>query len=151
MESNQGNSADIAALRKQLRTNLHLTYTWLRGELQDFLAPFEVSIQQVSLLEILRASDKPLSTKQLAELMSDKNSDTSRMVDRLAKKNLLRKRKNTSDRRLVQVSINYAGLKLLARIEDAFLEKDAELFPFSAEKLMQLNTLLEKIPQPKQA
>lgn len=151
MESNQGNSTDIAALRKQLRANLHLTYTWLRGELQDFLAPFEVSIQQVSLLEILRASDKPLSTKQLAELMSDKNSDASRMVDRLVKKNLLRKRKNTSDRRLVQVSINYEGLKLLAQIEDAFLEKDAELFPFSAEKLMQLNTLLEKIPQSKQA
>ena len=149
MESIQGNSTDAAAFRKQLRSHLHLTYTWLRGELQDFLTPFDVSIQQINLLEILRASDTPLSTKQLAGLMSDKNSDTSRMVDRLVKKNLLRKRKNTSDRRLVQVSINYEGLKLLAQVEDAFVEKDAELFPFSAEKLMQLNALLAKIPQPK--
>lgn len=130
---------------KQLRENILETEVWLRTTLKEFLDEFNITQQQLSILRILKdANNEPMSTKQIQALMRDKSSDTSRLVDRLIDKELVRKRKDPNDGRLVQVFIKYEGLRLLARIEDRLEELDLKFELLSEEEATQLNFLLEK-------
>lgn len=130
---------------KQLRENILETEVWLRSILKDFLDEFNITQQQLSILRILKdANNEPMSTKQIQALMLDKSSDTSRLVDRLIDKELVRKRKDPNDGRLVQVFIKYEGLRLLAKIDDRLGELDLKFELLSEEEATQLNLLLEK-------
>ncbi|MFD2530877.1 MarR family winged helix-turn-helix transcriptional regulator [Gracilimonas halophila] len=130
---------------KQLRENILETEVWLRTTLKEFLDEFNITQQQLSILRILKdANNEPMSTKQIQALMRDKSSDTSRLVDRLIDKELVRKRKDPNDGRLVQVFIKYEGLRLLARIEDRLEELDLKFELLSEEEAAQLIFLLEK-------
>lgn len=130
---------------QQLRDNINETEVWLRTNLKEFLGEFEITRQQLYILRILKeANNEPMSTKEIQALMIDKSSDTSRLVDRLIEKGLVRKRKNPEDGRLVQVFIKYEGLKLLAQVEDQISHLDREFSLLSEEEAEQLNFLLEK-------
>lgn len=131
---------------QQLRNNIRETEAWLRTTLKNFLDEFDITQQQLSILRILKgANNEPMSTKQIQALMMDKKSDTSRLVDRLIEKDLVRKRKDPEDGRLVQVYIKYEGLRLIAQIDDRMHELDEEFSTLSEEEADQLNLLLEKV------
>ncbi|MBO6585215.1 MAG: MarR family transcriptional regulator [Gracilimonas sp.] len=130
---------------RELRTNIFETEVWLRAAIKEFLDEFDLTPQQLSILRILKAANnEPMSTKQIQEEMMDKSSDTSRLVDRLIKKDLVRKRKDPNDGRLIQVFIKYEGLRLLAQIEDRIHTLDEKFTLISEEEAEQLNLLLEK-------
>ncbi|MGN8225201.1 MarR family winged helix-turn-helix transcriptional regulator [Gracilimonas sp. BCB1] len=130
---------------RELRTNIFETEVWLRTVIKNFLDEFDLTQQQLSILRILKAANnEPMSTKQIQEEMMDKSSDTSRLVDRLIKKDLVRKRKDPNDGRLIQVFIKYEGLRLLAQIEDRIHVLDEKFTLLSEEEAEQLNWLLEK-------
>lgn len=130
---------------QQLRENILETEVWLRSALKDFLEEFNITQQQLSILRILKeAKNEPMSTKQIQAMMLDASSDTSRLVDRLIDKELVRKRKDPNDGRLVQIFIKYEGLRLLARIEDRLGEMDRKFELLSEAEAAQLNLLLEK-------
>ncbi|WP_421772926.1 MarR family winged helix-turn-helix transcriptional regulator [Gracilimonas sp.] len=130
---------------RELRTNIFETEVWLRTVTKDFLDEFDLTQQQLSILRILKAANnEPMSTKQIQEEMMDKSSDTSRLVDRLIKKDLVRKRKDPNDGRLIQVFIKYEGLRLLAQIEDRIHVLDEKFTLLSEDEAEQLNLLLEK-------
>ncbi|MEX0721093.1 MAG: MarR family transcriptional regulator [Balneolaceae bacterium] len=130
---------------QRLRTNIRKTEAWLRTNINEFLSQFEITHQQLTILRILRdANNEPISTKEIGTKMMDKNSDVSRLVDRLVDKGLVRKRKSTTDGRLVQVSINYEGLKILAKIDDHKQDLDQRFSLLSEDEAEQLNFLLEK-------
>lgn len=131
---------------RQLREHILETEVWLRSILKDFLSEYNITQQQLSILRILKeANNEPMSTKQIQALMLDEKSDTSRLVDRLIDKELVRKRKDPEDGRLVQVFIKYEGLRLLARIEDRLDELDSRFELLSEEEASELNRLLEKL------
>ena len=72
--------------------NLLFSYGWVIEKIKNFLAQEDITHQQFNILRILRGSHpKPLSTLQIRERMLDKMSDTSRIVDRLVLKELLKK------------------------------------------------------------
>lgn len=130
---------------RELRTNILETEVWLRTVTKNFLDEFDLTQQQLSILRILKAANnEPMSTKQIQEEMMDKSSDTSRLVDRLIKKDLVRKRKDPNDGRLIQVFIKYEGLRLLAQIEDRIHVLDEKFTLLSEDEAEQLNLLLEK-------
>ncbi len=132
-------------LWRELRANIFETEVWLRTVIKNFLDEFDLTQQQLSILRILKAANnEPMSTKQIQEEMMDKSSDTSRLVDRLIKKDLVRKRKDPNDGRLIQVFIKYEGLRLLAQIEDRIHVLDEKFALLSEEEAEQLNWLLEK-------
>ena len=59
---------------------------------KNFLPSEDITPQQFNILRILRGSHpQPLSTLQIRERMLDKMSDTSRIVDRLIAKGLVKK------------------------------------------------------------
>ncbi|MAL18447.1 MAG: MarR family transcriptional regulator [Balneola sp.] len=137
--------AALKTVWQELRANILETEVWLRTTMKDFLEEFDITQQQLSILRILKeANNEPMSTKGIQAKMRDKSSDTSRLVDRLIKKELVRKRKDPKDGRLIQVFIKYEGLRLLAQVEDRLDELDGEFALLSEDEAEQLNVLLEK-------
>jgi DNA-binding MarR family transcriptional regulator len=135
----------LKSVWQELRTNICETEVWLRTRMKDFLSEFDITQQQLSILRILKeANNEPMSTKGIQAKMMDNSSDTSRLVDRLIKKELVRKRKDPKDGRLIQVFIKYEGLRLLAQVEDRLHELDDEFTLLSEGEAEQLNRLLEK-------
>lgn len=130
--------------------NLIYTYNWTTEQLKKFFDEEDITMQQFNILRILRGSEKPLSTLQIRERMLDKMSDTSRIVDRLVTKGLVKKNTCESDKRLVDVTISDKGRKLLQKLDTFDLEMDAIIKSISEEEAVTLNYLLDKIRQREQ-
>jgi len=126
--------------------NIAYTYCWLMEKVKAFLLPVDITMQQFNILRILRGSHpKPLSTLQIRERMIDKMSDTSRIVDRLIAKGLVRKAVSGKDRRLVDVVITVKGRNLLKKLDLRQDELDGILKNISQEEAANLSKILDKI------
>jgi DNA-binding MarR family transcriptional regulator len=125
--------------------NLIFTYNWITEKTKQFFEKGDITSQQYNILRILRGAGKPLSTLQIRQRMLDKMSDTSRIVDRLVKKELVQKVICKTDRRLVDVTITDTGLQLLDRLDSYNEQMDAMLGNLSEEDAKMLNQLLDKI------
>jgi DNA-binding MarR family transcriptional regulator len=106
---------------------------------------YEITSQQFNILRILRGAGEPISTLQIRQRMLDKMSDTSRIVDRLIKKDLVKKTICKADRRLVDVIITDKGRKLLERLDACNEDLDAIFENLSVNDAKKLNQLLDKI------
>jgi DNA-binding MarR family transcriptional regulator len=125
--------------------NLIYTFNWMNERVNRFFEPFDITQQQFNILRILRGAGQPLSTLQIRQRMLDKMSDTSRIVDRLVKKGMVKKTVCREDRRLVDVLLTDKGKKLLQTM-DGLSDKMESLFKYlSEEEAHQLNFLLDKI------
>lgn len=125
--------------------NLIFSSNWLLERIKRFLEKEDITHQQYNILRILKGSGKPLSTLQIRERMIDKMSDSSRIVERLLKKDLAHKVMCLHDKRLVDVTITNKGLSLLDRLETNIAEMDSLLAGLKAEEAQALNELLDKM------
>jgi DNA-binding MarR family transcriptional regulator len=130
----------------RLRENLLQTNGWLKNEIKDFLDQFEITLQQYNILRILKEADgEPLSTNEICEMMIDKMSDSSRIVDRIISKGLAKKNKCPHDGRKIQVFITPEGENLLSTIGTKLKNLDASFNQLSIDEASKLNELLEKL------
>lgn len=126
--------------------NLIYTVGWLRDKMKKFFEEDDITPQQFNILRILRGSyPEPLSTLQIRERMLEKMSDTSRIVDRLITKGLVKKLTCKKDRRLVDVIITDKGKKLLEKLDQNQAEMDALLSNLSENDALLLSNLLDRI------
>ncbi len=126
--------------------NLIYTLGWIKDRTKCIFEAEDITSQQFNILRILRGSfPQPLSTLQIRERMLEKMSDTSRIVDRLIAKGLVKKVTCKSDRRLVDVIITDKGKKLLERLDAKQDEIDAVLSNLSEKDANILSDLLDKI------
>ena len=125
--------------------NLIYTFNWMNEQIKNMLDQYDITPQQFNILRILRGAGKPISTLQIRQRMLDKMSDTSRIVDRLIKKELVKKVVCEGDRRLVDVSISDMGLQLLNRIDSHQDDMDSVFKNLDEEQAITLNNLLDKI------
>src|SRR5215210_3527334 len=77
--------------RHKAVVNIIYTFNWLRDRMQEQFTCHDLTMQQYNILRILRGAQEPISTLQIRERMLDKMSDTSRIVDRLLIKGLVKK------------------------------------------------------------
>ena len=126
--------------------NLIYTVGWFRDQLKGIFESEDITAQQFNILRILRGSfPEPLSTLQIRERMLDKMSDTSRIVDRLVVKGLVKKITCKQDRRLVDVLISDKGKKLLERLDQRENEMDKLLGNLTEKEAQTLSNLLDKV------
>jgi MarR family transcriptional regulator, 2-MHQ and catechol-resistance regulon repressor len=130
---------------QKLYINLIYTTNWLNDHAKHFYDNNGVTMQQYNMLRILRGATEPLSTLEIRERMLDRMSDTSRIVDRLIIKGLVKKTPNKFDKRLVAVSITTKGLALLKKMDTGEMEMIAYLNNLTDTDAKQLNKLLDKI------
>lgn len=125
--------------------NLIFSYNWLMENTRKQLDQFDLTNQQFNILRILRGAGEPLSTLQIRQRMLDKMSDTSRIVDRLVKKELVQKVICNADRRLVDVTITDKGRELLSKMDSHEADWDNLLKNLNESEASQLNLLLDKL------
>lgn len=125
--------------------NLIFTAGWLYTQNQKIFKPFGITSQQFNILRILKGQyPKTISATEIKLRMLDRNSDVSRLLDRLAIKGLINKQTCPNDKRASDVLITQAGLDILSQLDkkqkvidhvQALSEKEAE----------ELSKLLDKI------
>jgi DNA-binding MarR family transcriptional regulator len=126
--------------------NLMVTYNWMMERMRVFFDKADLTMQQFNVLRILRGSHpQPLSTLQIRDRMIDKMSDASRIVDRLIKKELVRKTTCANDKRLVDVTLTDKGMELLAKLDKRMKTMEEVLKTLTQEEAVQLNFLLDKL------
>ncbi len=125
--------------------NLIYTFHWLNERMNVIFEKHDITSQQFNILRILRGANKPLSTLQIRQLMLDKMSDTSRIVDRLLKKEMVHKVTSSIDKRLVDVSITKKGMQLLEQLDTQQKEMDAIFNGLNEEEAKMLSDLLDKL------
>jgi len=130
---------------QKVMTNVIYTSNWFQERVKKILEHEDITPQQYNILRILRNSKTPLSTLQIRERMLDKMSDTSRIVDRLVLKNLVDKKVSSTDKRLVDITLNDAGNALLERLDLQNEQIDNLTGSLSEDEAKTLNLLLEKI------
>ena len=125
--------------------NIIYTNNWIMERHKEIFERGDITPQQYNILRILRGAKQPLSTLQIRQRMLDKMSDTSRIVDRLIAKGLVKKITCKSDRRLVDVIITDKGKKLLERLDLRQEEMDQIFGNISEQDANILSDLLDKI------
>jgi DNA-binding MarR family transcriptional regulator len=131
--------------------NLGYTSKQLGYEFSQLLKSYGLAEQQYNVLRILRGfrSKAPLSIGFIKECMLDKNSDVSRIVDRLFEKGYVSRIENPDDRRQKSVDITNKGLELLDQMRHCELKVDTMLNNLSPKEVAELNRLLDKIREKK--
>ncbi|MCK9412377.1 MAG: MarR family transcriptional regulator [Prolixibacteraceae bacterium] len=128
---------------------INLTYTTkqLGYEFFQSLKKHGLAEQQYNVLRILRGfrAQAPLSIGFIKERMLDKDSDVSRIVDRLFEKGLLTRKENPGDRRQKAVEITASGLALLDSMFECERMADKLLANLTKTEILELNRLLDKI------
>ncbi|MCD6179390.1 MAG: MarR family transcriptional regulator [Bacteroidales bacterium] len=132
---------------------INLTYTakQLSYEFYQSLKKHGLAEQQYNVLRILSGfrSEAPLSIGFIKERMLDKDSDVSRIVDRLFEKRLISRKENPDDRRQKSVEITVKGLELLDKMFNCEMKADTLLSNLTIEEVNMLNQLLDKIREKK--
>jgi len=124
--------------------NILYTSNWLQNKQQDAFKPHGITGQQYNILRILKGQHpKSISGTEIKSRMLDKNSDVSRLLDRLESKGLIEKRTCPSDKRATDVNITEAGLALLKLI-DKNQKSSTKVLNLSEEEASQLSDLLDK-------
>lgn len=103
---------------EKLAVNILFTASWLDTIHIQRFKPFGISPQQYNVLRILRgAAPKPMMLGDIASRMIDKNSNATRLVEKLRLKNLIKREICDNNRRQVDITITPKGLELLADID----------------------------------
>lgn len=126
--------------------NVIYTAGWLNAKSNKLLKPFDLSIQQYNILRILRGQkSKPISVNSLIDRMLDKNSNASRLVEKLRAKGYVERKTCDYDRRQVDVIITEKGLTFLASIDDDFNGIKGNVDTLTDEEYLQLSDLLDRM------
>ncbi len=125
--------------------NLLFTANWIQNKQRELFEPFGVTGQQYNMLRILRGQHpKPIPAVEIKIRMLDKNSDVSRLLDRLIGKNLVKKNQCPNDKRASDISITETGLNLLNKLDSAIHNLESKFVNLSKEEAKQLSDLLDK-------
>jgi DNA-binding MarR family transcriptional regulator len=126
--------------------NTHFSGLWVQEKMSGYLKPYNLSNPQYNIIRILDRAGTPLSTLQIRHRMMDKMSDTSRIVDRLVAKKLVKKTISKKDKRLVDVVLSAKGKALVKTLETEVDPKVDELTGLlTPAEANLLNNLLDKM------
>lgn len=126
-------------------SNIIYTNNYLIGKMNLVFKQYTITRQQFNVLRILRGQKPdPATMNLIKERMLDKMSDASRIVERLKKKKLIKKTRNSIDKRIASIIISKKGLELLKTM-DTESEKFNKLIALSKGEVLNLNKLLDKL------
>ena len=132
-------------LEEQAFVALMLTTDLLARRIEPVLKAAEISPTQYNVLRILRGAPEGLACGVIGERMISRDPDITRLLDRLEKRGLVSRCRETKDRRMVWARITEAGLKLLAQLDGPVLDAHHLLLGhLGPEKLRTLLALLEE-------
>lgn len=137
------NQKVFTSVHQKAVVNLIFTSNWLQNRQQEFFKLFGITGQQFNILRILKGQyPKTISGTEIKSRMLDRNSDVSRLLNRLASKKLITKSTCPNDKRASDVLITEEGMKLLSQINRT--QKQDHILALSDQEAETLSALLDK-------
>lgn len=126
--------------------NVLYTSGWLYNTNATRLKPHGITPEQYNVLRILRGSHpKALMLADITSRMIDKNSNATRLVEKLRQKGLLKREICEGNRRQVDIFITDKGLSLLKQVDDERENWLSLMKGLSKTEAQELNRLLDKL------
>jgi DNA-binding MarR family transcriptional regulator len=131
---------------EKMAVNILYTSSWIYNLNASRFKAFGITPEQFNVLRILRGSHpKALRLADITCRMIDKSSNATRLVEKLRKKDLLKREICPNNRRQVDISITAKGIEVLRQIDReqvAWLESFKRVNKSEAQEL---NRLLDKL------
>ncbi|WP_333600039.1 MarR family winged helix-turn-helix transcriptional regulator [Flavobacterium sp.] len=131
---------------KKVILNIMYTQNVINDKFSELMKPYDLSGEQYNVLRILRGQKGcPANMCVIQERMLAKNSNTTRLIDKLLLKDFVTREVCPDNRRKIEVLITQKGLDVLAELDPKVNEHE-QIFAanLNKEEVQQLNTLLEK-------
>jgi DNA-binding MarR family transcriptional regulator len=131
---------------KKVILNIMYTQNVINDDFSEILKPYDLSGEQYNVLRILRGQKGcPANMCVIQERMLAKNSNTTRLIDKLLLKDFVTREVCPENRRKIEVLITQKGLDVLNEL-DPKVNQHEQLFAnnLKQEELKELNNLLEK-------
>jgi DNA-binding MarR family transcriptional regulator len=123
-----GKTGPFASLEEEVMLNFLRTADRLTGCAESALRPVGLSPTQYNVLRILRGvSPQGIGCQEIARRMITRDADITRLLDRLQERGLVHRQRQTTDRRVVHITITPAGLAMLAELDPMVLELNEKL------------------------
>lgn len=107
---------------RSVEVEAFLTLRWARDRVERAaqlpLRSAELTLPQYNVLRILRGSPEGLQTQEVGDRLVAKAPNITRLVDKLERKQFLRRVRSDADRRVVTLMITEGGLRELESLED---------------------------------
>ena len=141
------------SLEQEAFLNLWRTYDRLRALEDALFTSHDLTAQQYNALRLLRAvSPETLPTLTLAERLVSRAPDITRLLDKLAERDLIERKRPPDNRRTVRIGITPAGLTLLEKLDEPVRECHArQLGHLKPAELKQLIQTLHSAREPHEA
>ena len=138
------------SLEAEVFLNLVRTADALSRGVEDILKLAGLSHAQYNVLRILRgAGEQGLCCREVAERMITRDPDITRLLDRLERRDLLARSRDSKDRRVITVRITAGGQKLLKDLDGPMSEYNRKLLShMDKSDLRKLVELLEVAREP---
>lgn len=140
-------SKPFALREEEAYLNLARSFEYLTQQLTEIFRPYQLSTTQYNVLRILRgAGEEGLNCTEAARRMITHDPDITRLFDRLAQRNLIRRSRSENDRRVVLAHITEEGLGLLAELDEPVRRMHATQFAaLTGAQLVELIQYLEML------
>ena len=136
----------FATIEEELLVSLLRTTDVLHERFEAMIRPFNISMTQYNVLRILRGAEPGGRTcGEIGERMIAREPDVTRLLERLEKAGLIRRTRDSKDRRVVVTRITNSGLKLLDELEPKLRELDGLLKPMGERKIANTLKLLDEV------
>ena len=134
----------LKSREEELYLNLARTTEALSWKLIELMKSYELTGVQYNVLRILRgAGEEGLICSEISERLITKDSDITRLLERLENRGLISRERNPKDRRHVITKITDTGLRLLAELDEPVVNLHRQQLGHLGENLLeQLNALL---------
>jgi DNA-binding MarR family transcriptional regulator len=131
---------------QKVQLNVLFTASWLKSRINQWLKDFDLTHEQFNVMRIIRGQkQRPMCVKEITERMIDRNSNTTRIIDKLEAKNLVRRSLSEEDRREMEVHITEEGKKLLRAVDKKFIGTGMRFTALSEVESQVLSALLDKM------
>jgi DNA-binding MarR family transcriptional regulator len=130
----------------RMAVNIMFTGNWIHKDLSCQLRAFGLSLQQHNVLSILKGQyPQPCTLGLIQERMLDRESNATRLIDKLLQKGLVDRCQCAENRRKVDILITKAGLALLEETAAIMQNIPARYQHLSPEEATLLGHLLDKL------
>jgi DNA-binding MarR family transcriptional regulator len=129
----------------KLHVNVIFSAWWLKSRLSASLKTFGLTTEQFNVLRIVRGQKEELCVKDITSRMLERNSNTTRIIDKLEAKGLVKRQTSSNDRREIRIHLTEKGSELLSEIDANWDRQDPVSLPLSEPEAKTLNNLLDRM------
>ncbi|TPE40290.1 MarR family winged helix-turn-helix transcriptional regulator [Pontibacter mangrovi] len=131
---------------RRLMANLLFTNNWVNQQQLPFFKELGLTLQQHNVLSIVRGQHpEPVCFGDIQNRMVDRNSNVTRLIDKLIEKGYVTRDICQTNRRMIEVRLTQNGLKKLQEVDEKFPSLFKRFHNLSPQEAVLVSNLLDKL------